>query len=145
MDSIEPAKADDLRKLRWRRMPRFIGLSRQKAERRPEGSEFRGGDKSQIDLQSACEEKHPVYPGARLHVNMMYGRMPIVHALSPIGDDTRQFGSIDNAKSKINVRPPVFTFRRGRPSDRDTTDSTVMGGEFKNVGSQLSTFFWRKH
>jgi hypothetical protein len=125
-------------------MPRLIRPSGHEAERWRQGSEFGAGDESKINLQSALEEKYPVNPGAGLHVNMMQGEMPVVHARSPIGEDIRQLGGVDNAKSEINVRPPVFPSGRSRTSDCSTTDATVTRGVFKTVGAQVIAFFRRK-
>jgi hypothetical protein len=125
-------------------MPWLIRLSGHEAERWRQGSELRAGDEGQINLQSAREEKYSVNPGAGLHVKMMQGEMPIVHARSSIGEDIREFGGISNTKSEINVRPSVFTFGRGRTSDRSAADAPVTGGIFKELGAQMSTFFFRR-
>jgi hypothetical protein len=126
-------------------MPGLIRPSEHEAERWGQGAEFRAGDESQIDLERAREEKYPVNPGTGLHVKMMQGQMLIVHALRPIGEDTGQFGGIDNAKSEIYVRPLVFLAGRARTRDRSTADAIVAGSVFKEVEAQVSTFFRRKH
>src|SRR5216684_8609424 len=145
MECIEPPKADDVQRLREGSMARLIGPSGHESERWGQRSEFGAGDKGQIDLESAREEKDPVNPGPGLHVKMMQGRMLIVHPLRPVGEDIRYFGGISNAKSEIYVRPLVFLFGCARTSDRGTTNATVMGGVFKKVEAQLSAFFRRKH
>src|SRR6266404_328706 len=145
MECVQPSKADDVQRLRWRIMSRLVRPSEHEAERWCQSSEFRSGDEGKIDLQSAREEKYPVNPGTGLHVKMMQGEMLIVHARRPIGEDVRQFRGIEDAKSEINVRPPVFTLGRSRTSDRSTTDATVTSGAFKEIEAQVSAFFRRKH
>lgn len=80
-----------------------------------------------------------------LHVDMMQGRMLIVPTRRPIGEDVRQFCGIGNAKSQVNVRPPVFTLGRCGTSDRSASDTKVVSVGFQEIRAQLSTFFQRKH
>src|ERR1017187_6804565 len=103
MECVQPTQADDVQRLRERSMPGLIRPSGHEAERWGQGAEFRGGDEGQIDLESAREQKYPVNPGTGFHVKMMQGQMLVVHARRPIGEDTRQPGGIDNAKSEVDV------------------------------------------
>jgi len=54
-----------------------------------------------------------------------------------------EFGCIPDAKSEINVRPPVFAFLRSRTSDGGATNASITGGVIKEFGAQASTFFGR--
>jgi len=145
MERMQPPKADEVQRLRGRSVTGLIRPSEHEPEGRRQRSEFRSGDEGQINLQSAREEKYPVNPGAGLHVKMMQRQMPIVHSRGPIGEDIRQIAGIDNAKSEIDVRPPVFTFGRSRASDRSTTDAAISGRAVKEFEAQAITFFRRKH
>jgi hypothetical protein len=145
MKCVQPAKANDVPRRRWRYMPGLIRLPEHKAECWRQGSEFRRGHEGEIDLQSAREKKHAVNPLAGPDVKMMQGEMPMVHVRRPIGEDIRQFGGIADAKSEIYVRPPVFVCGGRGASDRGATDALVTGGVFQKARPQASSFFRSKH
>jgi len=88
MKRIEPRHAHNCGG-RWRRsVPGFIGLSKQQAERRGQGTKVRLDDESEIDLESIGKKKYAVSPRAGDHVEMMQGMMLIVQLGRPISEDT---------------------------------------------------------
>src|SRR5664279_29356 len=145
MECVQPAKANDVCRRRWRNMPGLIRLSEHKAERWRQGSELRRGHESEIDLQSAGEEEHAVNPRAGNDVKMIQGEMLMAHLRRPIGEHIRQFGGIADAKSEIYVRPPVCESGCRRPGYRSASDAPVAGGVFQEVEAQALAFFRSKH
>ena len=145
MQCVEPAKTNDGRGRRWRKMARFLRLPEHEPEGRRQRPEFARGHESEIHLQSGLQKKYAVDPCPRTDVNMMQGAMLTVHVRRPVGQHFLQLDGIPDAECKIDVRPPVFAFRGRRPGDRSTADALVACGEFQQAGPQAGTFFHGKH
>src|SRR5205823_14749410 len=123
----------------------FIRRAEYEPECWRESSEFCRGHEGKIDLQSAREEKYAVDPGTGCDIQMMHGKVPIVHVRRPVGEDVRQFGHIGYRKGEIDIRPLVLAFLRRRACDRTTAYARVTSGVCEQVGAQAATLFGGKH
>src|ERR1035438_9935313 len=108
MQRIEPAKANNVPKRRWRNLPGLVRLPEYQAERRRQGSELRSGHECQIDLQRAGEQEYAVNPRAGEDIHMMQGGMLLVHIRRPVDEDVRHLVGIAYGKGEIDVRPLVL-------------------------------------